>query len=166
MPRIQKYIYMHNIAAACLRLKSKKESILWHEFDCVCGKLQTTMIRRAAVGISSCTIINIVHYQETNSHDVSRSTTKLTKWHMRPAKKQISLGIRQVWSESSLSSKETLSKKRRLWSDWADAQPDLSLRWARMSFCGFCHLAAQMTSLFRFLKVWGRRLKKLVCLKL
>ena len=32
------------------------------------------------------------------SHDM----TKPTKWHMHPAKTQISLGIRPVWSESSL----------------------------------------------------------------
>ena len=28
-----------------------------------------------------------------------------------------------------------LSAQRRLWSDWADAQADLSLPWAHMSFC-------------------------------
>ena len=28
--------------------------------------------------------------------------TKPTKWHVRPAKTQTSLGIRPVWSESSL----------------------------------------------------------------
>ena len=33
--------------------------------------------------------------------------------------------------------------QRRLWSDWADAQADLSLRWAHWSFCWFCHEAAQ-----------------------
>ena len=32
-----------------------------------------------------------------------RNMTKPTKWHVRPAKTQISLGIRPVWSESSLS---------------------------------------------------------------
>ena len=46
-----------------------------------------------------------------------------------------------------------LSAQWRLWSDWADAQADLSLaqsdlslRWAHMPFCRFCHEAAQMTS--------------------
>ena len=34
---------------------------------------------------------------------VSRLMTKPTKWHVRPAKTQISLDIRPVWSESSLS---------------------------------------------------------------
>ena len=30
----------------------------------------------------------------------------------------------------------------RLWSDWADAQADLSLHWAHRSFCWFCREAA------------------------
>ena len=34
---------------------------------------------------------------------VSRVMTKPTKWHVRPAMTQISLGIHPVWSESSLS---------------------------------------------------------------
>ena len=33
---------------------------------------------------------------------MSRLMTKPTKWHVRPAKTQIILGIRPVWSESSL----------------------------------------------------------------
>ena len=36
-----------------------------------------------------------------------------------------------------------LSAQWRLWSDWADAQADLSLRWAYMPICWFCHNAAQ-----------------------
>ena len=75
-------------------MKSTKE--LTHEFDHVCGKLQTTMIRLAAIGIGSCKIIsniNIFSYQEIISHKMRRSTTKPTKWHMRPAKTQVSLGI-------------------------------------------------------------------------
>ena len=34
---------------------------------------------------------------------MSRSMTKRTQWPVRPAKTQISLGIRPVWSEPSLS---------------------------------------------------------------
>ena len=38
-----------------------------------------------------------------------------------------------------------LSAQRRLWSDWADAQADLILRWAHTHFvCWFCHVVAQM----------------------
>ena len=32
------------------------------------------------------------------------------------------------------------------WSDWADAQVDLSLRWAHMWFCWFCHEAAHLSN--------------------
>ena len=75
--------------------------------------------------------------------------TKPTKWHVRPAKPQISLGIRPVWSESSLSAWRGIRPlathwvhSKDSWSDSADAQADLSLCWAHMPFCWFCHEAA------------------------
>ena len=37
-----------------------------------------------------------------------------------------------------------LSAQRRLWSDWADAQADLSLRRVHMPLCWFCHEVAQI----------------------
>ena len=40
-----------------------------------------------------------------------------------------------------------LSAQQRLWSDWADAQADLSLCWAHMPLCWFCHEAAQYLAL-------------------
>ena len=36
------------------------------------------------------------------------------------------------------------SAQRRLLSDWADAQADLNLRIAHMSFCLICHASAQL----------------------
>ena len=38
-----------------------------------------------------------------------------------------------------------LSALQRLWSHWADAQADLSLRWAHMPFCWFCHEVAHIS---------------------
>ena len=46
--------------------------------------------------------------------------TKLTKWHARPAKTQISLGIRPVWSESSLSAWRKLGSLATRWADSED----------------------------------------------
>ena len=71
--------------------------------------------------------------------------TKPTKWHVRPAKNQISrhppsqirvfaVHMKKPWALSYL-----LSTQQRLWSDLADAQADMSLRWARRSFF---HVAA------------------------
>ena len=50
---------------------------------------------------------------------LSRLMTKPTKWHMRPAKSQISLGISPVWSESSLS---TWKKLGSLVTHWAHSE--------------------------------------------
>ena len=79
---------------------------------------------------------------------------------VRPAKTQISLGIRPVWSESSLCTQwvakdPNLSScgQRRLWSDWADAQADLSLRWAHMPLCWFRHEVAQLEHAAMFLDI-------------
>ena len=41
--------------------------------------------------------------------------------------------------------------QRRFWSDWADAQAGLSLRWAHMTFCRFCHALAHS---FPFWCLW------------
>ena len=80
---------------------------------------------------------------------LSRRTTQWTKWPVRPAKTQISLGIRPVWLKPLLwaqwVAKDPSSLHadiRGLWSDWADAQADLSLQWVRMPLCWFCHEAA------------------------
>ena len=71
---------------------------------------------------------------------------KTNKMSVRPAKTQISLNIRPVWSESSLSAWRKLGflathwVQSEDWSDWADAQADLSLRRAHsllvLSCCG------------------------------
>ena len=72
----------------------------------------------------------------------STSTTKSTKWPVRPAKTQIILGIRPVWSVFAVCMKKPwvlsypLSAQRRLWSDWVDAQADLSLLWVHSHFVG------------------------------
>ena len=81
---------------------------------------------------------------------MSRLMTKPTKWHMRPAKTQISLGIRLVWSESSLCAQ------------WVAKAQDFFMRTAKplirlggcpgwsesslgaQSFCWFCQEAAKI----------------------
>ena len=40
-------------------------------------------------------------------------------------------------------------EQRRLWSDCADAQADLSLRWSHKSYCRFCHALARFILLPR-----------------
>ena len=64
-----------------------------------------------------------------------------TNWLVRAAKTQISLGLAQIIGVFAVRMKKpwvlsySLIAQRRLWSDWADARANLSLRWAHRSFC-------------------------------
>ena len=63
---------------------------------------------------------------------MSRLVTKPKKWHVRPAKTQ----ILPVWSESSLYAQWVAKDLSFLHErEVADAQVDLSLRWAHKPFC-------------------------------
>ena len=46
-----------------------------------------------------------------------------------------------------------VSTQRRLWSDWGDAQDDMSLCWAHRSFCWFCHDVAQTKKTIIYLEM-------------
>ena len=67
---------------------------------------------------------------------MSRLIIKPTKWHVCPAMIPISLvfafRMKKAWVLSY-----QLSAQRKLWSDWSDAQADMSLRWAHSRFAGF-----------------------------
>ena len=89
--------------------------------------------------------------------------TKPTNCHVRPAKTQINLGIRPVWSESSLSTGRKLGS---LATDWAQAKTLISLGgcpgWSESSlgaqlFCCFCHEAAHIIIFNSQLFRWCRR---------
>ena len=90
---------------------------------------------------SNLTSIQVSWVRALAQPHMSRITTNPTKWHVRQAKTQISLGICPVFRVRVFAVRMKkawvlnypLSAQRRLWSDWAD----LSLRWAHRSFCGF-----------------------------
>ena len=69
----------------------------------------------------------------SRKNHLSRLMTKPSKWHVRPEKTRISLGIRPVWSESLLSAWRKLGPLAihwvcsEDWSDCADAPAYLSL---------------------------------------
>ena len=103
--------------------------------------------------LATLTSVTPAIYSETQSHQVFHKKGKWAatwqKVSVHLAKTQISLGICPVWSESSLSAWRNLGSlvihwvHSEDWSDWADAQAHLSLRWVQ-SLCWFCHVAAQI----------------------
>ena len=58
----------------------------------------------------------------------------------KPTKSSL-IRVFTVCSMGSYGPKLSSSGQRRLWSDLADAQADLSLHWAHMPFCWLCHEA-------------------------
>ena len=56
-----------------------------------------------------------------NCFHMSHDMTKPTKWHVRPAKTQINLDIRPVWSESSLSAWRNLGSLATHWAHSEDS---------------------------------------------
>ena len=98
-------------------------------------------------------IIFIIYSKKQMRH----SLTKPTKWHVHPLKTLISLGIRPVWSESSLCTYGLLRTQCFFMrTDRADAKADLSLHWTHMSFCWFCHAVAQMLNKNLIRILWMR----------
>ena len=71
------------------------------------------------------------------SHAIlSRLMTKPLKWHVRPAKTQISLGIRPVWSESSLSAWRKLGSLAIHWAQSEDSDKTGRIRRLMWVFAG------------------------------
>ena len=76
---------------------------------------------------------------------LSHRTAKPTKCPVRQVKTQTNLGIHPVWSDQrNLGSVATHWLHSEDWSDWADAQTDLRLRCAHVSFCLFCLAPAKL----------------------
>ena len=54
-------------------------------------------------------------------NDLSHLMTKPTKWHVHPAKTQISMGVRPVWSESLLSAWRNIECSATSWAHIEDS---------------------------------------------
>ena len=105
-------------------LQRVKEPLCEPNFLCV------FVLRITSVSIDSKITLNpTVVYATDRSNAVvlvfnsylCRLMTKPTKWHVRPTKTQISLGIRPVWSESSLSAWRNLGHLTTYWAHSEDS---------------------------------------------
>ena len=67
---------------------------------------------------------------------IENSATRITVWHHSASTSQplkiIRISWRKLWSLAT-----QWAHSEDSWSDWADAQADLSLRWAHIRFVGF-----------------------------
>ena len=79
-------------------------------------------------------------HDKTNKMTRAPSEDSDQPWHPPSLIRVFAVRMMKAWTLSC-----PLSAQRRLLSDWADAQADLSLGWAHMPFCWFCHEAAHLT---------------------
>ena len=85
--------------------------VLWKDFDQICMYVQVDL---------SLPLVELHIY---GTHHLSLRVTKPTTWPVCPAKTLISLGIRPLWSESSLSTSRSFGSLATHWahskdSDW------------------------------------------------
>ena len=69
---------------------------------------------------------------------MSHLMTKPTKWLCTQR------SLRSAWAQWVAKNPSFLHADSEDWSDWADAQADLSHHWAHMSFYRFCHVPAHI----------------------
>ena len=91
-------------------------------------------------------VINEPPHDKTNKMACAPSEDSYQHVHPPSLIRIFAVHMKKAWVFSY-----PLSASQRLWSDWADAQADLSLRWAHMPFCCFCHEAAHLLSLLKLL---------------
>ena len=115
--------------------------VIWLSFCFISGNELSDIHEKKLPCCTECRKV----FQSLSHLNMSHLMTKPTKWHVRSVKTPISLGIRPVWSESSLCAQwlakdpSFLHADSEDWWDWVDAKADLSLHWAHMPFCWFCH---------------------------
>ena len=100
---------------------------------CLCA--QTMRIWRY-VCLSECVLRIEPPHDKTNKMACAPSEDLDQPGHLPSLIRVFAVRMKKAWVLSY-----PLSAQRRLWSDWADAQADLSLCWAQ-SFCWLCHEAA------------------------
>ena len=82
--------------------------------------LPTERKAKTLIRLGGCSLL-LLWFINISRLYMSRLMTKQTKWHVRPAKTQISLGIRPVWSESSLSAWRKLGSFATHWAQSEDS---------------------------------------------
>ena len=65
--------------------------------------IDVSQSKRNVLRCKSVGPLHTVNTKHSEFNQMSSIVTKQTKWHVRPAKNHISLGIRPVWSASDLS---------------------------------------------------------------
>ena len=98
------------------------------------------IIKNSIYCMSGCSSLFEPPYDKTNKMACAPSKDSDQHGHPPSLIRVFAVRMKKAWVLSY-----PLSAQWRLWSDWADAQADLSLCWEHMPFCWFCHEVAHFT---------------------
>ena len=104
--------------------------------DCIWPKAEIVNVRQEIVHLRHQKVFQPGH-DKTNKMACAPSENSDQPGHRPSLIRVFAIGMKKALVFLYL-----LSPKRRLWSDRADAQVDLSLCWAHMPFVWFCHVLA------------------------
>ena len=138
----------HNWWSACNPLKITKFSVL-HVFQVEANSTISFDCFAWTLSQKHITIIQRYSKRQITSRQLYRNQKWAATWQNQQSEcapsedsdqpghppsliRVLAVRMKQAWALSY-----PLSAQRRLWSDWADAQADLSLRWAHTHFVGF-----------------------------
>ena len=97
--------------------------LIWDDTSLTCMPL--------IVGVNDLFSISVATWQNQQNGCASSKDSDQPE-HLPRLMRVFAVRMKKAWVLSY-----TLSAQRRLWSDWADVQADLSLRWAHTHFVGF-----------------------------
>ena len=110
---------------------------LFSDFIIYCGFMQLTLKTSQTVKTHNVHALAL-NFFYCHNWVITINQKPYESWGMTWQIQQISLiRVFAVCSMGNQGSKVTSCGQRRLWSDWVDAQADLSLRWAPTHFVGF-----------------------------
>ena len=129
-------------------------SLIWTNYGLVMQCLHRSVILEDLFvehGYMNCPLFKTFLLNEPQ-HDKTNKMTCVPTEDSDQSRHQPSLiRVFAVRSVGSWGPKVSSCRQQRLWSDWVDAQADLSLCWARMSFCWFYREQAQIIIIMRVL---------------
>ena len=106
---------------------------------CHCSSHEISKLLKVSISCVRKGMKNEPPHDKTNKMACVPSEDSDQSGHPPSLIRVLAVRIKKAWVLSY-----PLSAQRRLWSDWADAQADLSLCLAHMPFCWFCHEVAQI----------------------
>ena len=108
----------------------------WRHIFAWCGSFTVTIV---STGTSKCIVAVIIlkFYRRAVTWQNQQNECAPSKDSDQPGHPPSLIRVFAVRMKKPWVLSYPLSAQRRLWSDWADAQADLSLRWVHIHFVGF-----------------------------